>query len=149
MTQSSKLMLGHASGLAFFAAMTDVEYDKICKVLNASAFFLNTDGMMVVLFNDTTLGHLYIYEDSFSSALPLRMLVHGKHVPDTKKLLEYLLKQAADGISTMVVTPSKTGCLDKSKFITKDDTVESFLVKHDLMHSYKKAKKENAEDLLE
>ena len=121
--------------------MTDVEYDKICKVLNARWFFLNTDGVMCVLFNDTTLGHLYIYEDSFSSALPLRMLVHGKHMPDTKKLLEYLLKQAADGISTMVVTPSKTGCLDKSKFITKDDTVESFLVKHDLMHSCKTSKK--------
>ena len=121
--------------------MTDVEYDKICKVLNASKFFLNADGMMYVLFNDTTLVHLYIYEDSFSSALPLRMLVHGKHVPDTKKLLECLLKQATDGISTMVVTPSKTGCLDKSKFITKDDTVESFLVKYDLMHSHKKSKK--------
>lgn len=121
--------------------MTDIECSKICKVLNVSKLFLNTDGMMCVIFNDNSFGHLYIYEGSFSSALPLRVLVHGSREYTTKQALEHLLKQTNDGISIMLAMASKTGKLEKSKFMTKDDTIESFLVKYDLKFTSKSKKK--------
>jgi len=120
--------------------MTDIECKKICEVLNASKLFLNTDGMMCVLFNDAKLGHLYIYEDSFSTALPLRVLVHGSHEYTTKNALEHLFKLANDDISIMLVMPTKNGSLKKSKFMTKNDTIETFLVQHDLKFTKRRLK---------
>lgn len=125
--------------------MTDIECSKICEVLDASKLFINTDGVVCVLFNDASLGHLYIYEGSFSSALPFRILRHKQKELSTKEALELMLKQAEDGISTMVVMPAKSGKLNKQKFIDKDDTVESFLVKYDLMHLHKRHKRRKSQ----
>lgn len=121
--------------------MTDLECDRICKVLDVAAISLNTDYMMCVLFNDSSLGHLYIYEDSFSTALPIRVLVHNSHEYTTKKALEYLFKQVNEGISIMLAMPSRDGTIKKTKFMTKDDTIESFLVQYDLKFTKKRKAK--------
>ena len=120
--------------------MTDLECKKICKVLDIKDIWLNVDNVVCVKTSAHTVGHVYIYEDDFSSALPLRMLkLPSKGSSPKKNLLELLIRQSEDGIRSALVTPEPHGfCSHKTKLIDKNKNLESLLVQYDLKFSHKK-----------
>lgn len=125
--------------------MTDLECKKICKLLDIKDIYLNDDGVVAVCTSKNEVGHVYIYEDNFSSALPLRIFkLSSKHSSQKKNLLETLLKQSADGIRCALV-----GLIDtdthafpgKRKLLEANESIESLLVRYDLKFSHKSKKK--------
>ena len=124
--------------------MTDLECKKICKVLDIKDIWLNVDNVVCVKTSAGTIEYVYIYEDDFSSALPLRMLkLPSKGSSPKKNLLELLIRQSEDGIKSALVTPvipePHGFCLHKTKkLIDKNESLESLLVQYDLKFSHKK-----------
>ena len=120
-------------------SMTDLECKKICKVLDIKDIWLNVDNVVCVKTSTYT-GYVYIYEDDFSSALPLRMLkLPSKGSSPKKNLLELLIRQSKDGIKSALVMPEPHGfCSHKTKLIDKNKSLESLLVQYDLKFSHKK-----------
>lgn len=121
--------------------MTDLECKKICKALDIKDIWLNTENVVCVKTSIGTIGHVYIYEDDFSYALPLRMLKLPSKVSSPKKnLLELLIRQSEDGIKSAIVFVESSGLLPKTKLIDKNESLESLLVQYDLKFSHKKKK---------
>lgn len=120
--------------------MTDLECKKICKMLDIKDIWLNTDNVVCIKTSTHTIGYVYIYEDDFYRALPLRMLKLPSKVSSPKKnLLEFLIRQSEDGIRSGLVTPEPHGfCSHKTKWIDKNENLESLLVQYDLKFSRKK-----------
>ena len=120
--------------------MTDLECKKICKVLDIKDIWLNVDNVVCVKTRASMIGHVYIYEDDFSSALPLRMLkLPSRGSSPKKNLLELLIRQSEDGIKSALVTPEPHGfCSHKTKWMDKNESLESLLVQYDLKFSRKK-----------
>lgn len=119
--------------------MTDLECKKICKVLDIKDIWLNVYNVVCVKTYAHTIGHVYIYEDDFSSALPLRILkLPSKASSPKKNLLEFLIKQSEDGIRSAIVFVESPGLLPKTKLIDKNESLESLLVQYDLKFSHKK-----------
>ena len=122
--------------------MTDLECKKICKVLDIKDIWLNVENVVCVKTSTYT-GYVYIYEDDFSSALPLRMLkLPSKGSSPKKNLLELLIRQSEDGIKSALVTPVTPDphgfSSHKTKLIDKNESLESLLVQYDLKFSHKK-----------
>ena len=128
--------------------MTDLECKKICRLLDIKDIYLNDDGVVAVCTNKNEVGCVYIYEDNFSSALPLRIFkLSSKHYSQKKHLLETLLKQSADGIRCALVGLIDAGGIDthafpgKRKLLEANESIESLLVRYDLKFSHKSKKK--------
>ena len=119
--------------------MTDLECKKICKVLNIKDVWLNVDNVVCVKTYENCIGNVYIYEDDFSNALPLRMLKLPSRQPSSPKkgLIELLLCQSEDGIRSAIVGLG-LGFPGKTKLIDKNESLESLLVQYDLKFSCKK-----------
>ena len=124
--------------------MTDLECKKICKLLDIKEIWLNDEGVVCIRTFKQEIGHVFIYEDNFSSALPLRVMkLPSKHSSSQKNLLEMLLKQSADGIKSVTVgllSDSPHHFPGKRKLIDAYESVESLLVQYDLKFSCKKRK---------
>ena len=120
--------------------MTDLECKKICKVLDIKDIWLNEENVVCVKTNAGIIGHVYIYEDDFSYALPLRMLkLPSRGSSPKKNLLELLIKQSEDGIRSALITPEPHGFYShKTKLIDKNESLESLLMQYDLKFSHKK-----------
>lgn len=118
--------------------MTDLECKKICKVLDIKDIWLNVDNVVCVQTHSNARGNVYIYEDDFSSALPLRMLkIPSKGSSPKQRLLEILLQQSADGIRSAIVGVG-SGFPGKVKLMDKNENLESLLVQYDLKFAHKK-----------
>lgn len=120
--------------------MTDLECKKICKILDIKDIWLNEENVVCVKTNTGIIGHVYIYEDDFSYALPLRMLkLPSRGSSPKKNLLELLIKPSSDGIKSAIVIASPHGFSShKIKLLDKNENLESLLVQYDLKFSHKK-----------
>ena len=127
--------------------MTDLECKKICKLLDINEIWLNDEGVVCIRTSKQEIGHIFIYEDNFSNALPLRVMkLSSKHSSPEKSLLELLLKQSADGIKSAAVgllSDSLHHFPGKRKLIDAYESIESLLVQYDLKFSHKKTIKKS------
>lgn len=112
--------------------MTDLECKKVAEVLGIHDAMVRDDGQVCVMLDDGMWSCLYIHEGSFAHALPLRVMKSKTHPMTLKSLVECLLKQAEDGICTMAAVVKKKPT--KMTIVDKTDTLESLLIKHDLMN---------------
>lgn len=130
--------------------MTDLECKKICTLLDIKDIYLNNDRVVVACTSKNEVGHVYIYKDNFSSALPLRVFkLLSKHSSQKKNLLETLLKQSADGIRCALVGLIDADGIDthafpgKHKLLEANESIESLLVQYDLKFVHKKTIKKS------
>lgn len=125
--------------------MTDLECKKICKVLDIKDIWLNADNVVCIKNSKNEIGQVHVYEDSMSNALPLRMLkIQAKH-SSKKNFIELLLKQSADGIRSALIIPGYHSMKPQSKMklMNAYESIESFLVKYEILLSYKKKSKKS------
>lgn len=128
--------------------MTDLECKKICKVLDIKDIWLNAENVVCVKNSKNEIGQVYVYEDSMSNALPLRMMkIPAKHSSAKKNFIEFLLKQSADGIRSALIIPGyhSVKSQSKTKLMNANESIESFLVRHDMLFSLKKKNKKRSE----
>lgn len=129
--------------------MTDLECKKICKLLDIKDLWLNQDGVLCVMSGKNEVGQVYIYEDNFSYALPLRMLkMPSKGHSRKKTLLKFLFKSSSEGIKSALIgltvdTNNLCTLPSKRKLLDAYESIESLLVQYDLKFAHKKTIKKS------
>lgn len=124
-----------------FHSMTDLECKKICRVLDVKDIWIDNDGVCCVKFNNGSCGHVYIYIESFSNALPFRtMKSHSVYENVKKTMIERLLKQSNEGIKSAVVLNADNHA-HKIKLMGNHEALESFLMRYDILFTKRRTSK--------
>ena len=118
--------------------MTDLEAKKVAEVLHVEDIWIDDCGIIIVKLTDGTVGPICIYATSINNSVPFRILKNKTIHAGMKHLLDILVKESSNGINCILVETS-SNVVKRDNIITKllnaGDTVESLLVKHDLLHN--------------